>query len=148
MSHRLAGRTLAFVAVFGCLLVSSPSIAADSSEKLTSLPLHPGLTFQQEQDAPVCRTKAQINIYNAPSTATLAEYLTWYERQLKGFHHVHKTWSERAQETFYSPDGSKGVTVTGSKGGARVFAVSYMKMSANLTVHEMDAFGPDNPSCK
>ena len=141
-------RTSLVGVVIGCALLLLGAGAADSKDKLTGLPLHPGLTFQQEQDAPVCGKKAQINIYNAPFDAKLADYVAWCTGEFKGFRHVHKVWSERPQEMFYSPDGSRGVSITGGKGTPRVFAVSYMKMSANLTTREMDAFGPDNPSCK
>ena len=40
--------------------------------------MHPGLTFQQEVDSRVCGHKAPMNIYDAPGTATLAEYVSWY----------------------------------------------------------------------
>jgi hypothetical protein len=67
---------------------------------------------------------------------------------LKDFHHVHKTWSDRAQEMFYSPDGLKGVSITANPDGKGVFAVTYMKLSSNLTTKQEDAFDPSNPSCK
>ena len=148
MPTRLTRKLLAIVMVLGCTELWVPILAADSNDKLTSLPLHGGLTFQQEVNSPICGKKAQINIYNAPYTGTLAEYLAWYKSQLKGFHYVHKIWNQRAQEMFYSPDGSKGVSLTGNAVGAGVFSASYMKMSVNLTTHEMESFSPDNPSCK
>jgi hypothetical protein len=89
-----------------------------------------------------------MNLYDTPLNATFEEYLAWYKQQLKNFHYVHKMWSNRAQELFYSPDGSKGVGLTGTPDGKRVFAVTYMKFSSNLTTHQEDAFSPSNPSCK
>ena len=148
MLTQLAHKFLVIVGVLGYTALSLPIFAADSNEKLTSLPLHAGLTFQQEVDSPICGKKAQINIYGAPYTGTLAEYVAWYKDQLKGFHYVHKTWNQRAQEMFYSPDGSKGVSLTGNAVGAGVFSASYMKMSVSLTTHEMESFSPTNPSCK
>jgi hypothetical protein len=112
------------------------------------LPMHPGLTFQQKVDSFVCGHKAPMSIYDAPDTATLAEYVTWYRSQLKGAHYVHKVWSDRAQEMFYSADGLSGVSLTGSRIGPGVFAVTYMKLSAPLTIAQMDAFSPSRTSCK
>ena len=146
MKDRVSGRALVMAAGLGFALLSAA--AAESSEKSTGLPLHPGLTFQQEVDSPVCGHKAQMTLYDVPPTATLAEYLSWYKDQLKGFHYVHKVWTKRAQEMFYSADGSKGISLTGSAVGPGVFAVTYMKMSVKLTTHQMDAFDPSNPSCK
>ncbi len=122
--------------------------AVDQTDKATSLPLHAGLTFQQEVDSFVCGHKAQMNIYDTPGTATLAEYVSWYRGQIKGAHYVHQVWSNRAQEMFYSADGVSGVSITGSPAGPGVFAVTYMKIAAPLTTAQEDAFGPSNASCK
>lgn len=148
MKDQVSGRALVALALLGSLVLSAAAMAADSIEKSTDLPVHPGLTFQQEVDSPVCGHKAQMNLYDAPHTATFAEYISWYKDHLKGFHYVHKVWSRRAQEMFYSPDGSKGVSLTASATGPGVYAVTYMKISAHLTTHQMGAFDPSNPSCK
>ena|SRR5215472_12370853 len=140
---------LAFAALLAIGLVGSSMVfASDSTEKLTGLALHPGLTFQQEVDSPVCGKKANINLYDAPPDASLKDYIAWYSQQLKNFHYVHKVWSNRPQEMFYSPDGSKGVSITGNPDGEGVFNVAYIKLSSNLTTHQEDAFDPSNPSCK
>ncbi|MDQ6893315.1 MAG: hypothetical protein M3167_11645 [Acidobacteriota bacterium] len=148
MRSRASGRAFMVAALVGSVLLSMPATAAESNDKTTGLPLHPGLTFQQEVSSPVCGHAAQMNLYDAPQTATLAEYVSWYKEHLKGFHHVHKVWSKRAQELFYNSDGSNGVGLTGSATGPGVFAVSYMKMSVKLTTRQMDAFDPSNPHCK
>jgi hypothetical protein len=132
----------------GTLIGSTILFAAESNDKTTNLPLHSGLTFQQEVDAPVCGKNANMNLYDTPMDSNADEYLAWYKQQLKGFHYVHKMWSDRAQEMFYSPDGSKGISITGVPSGKRVFAVTYIKFSANLTTHQQDAFDPSNPTCK
>src|SRR5689334_22053195 len=76
--------------------------AAQSTEKLTGLPLHQGLSFEQEVDSPVCGKNANMNLYDASPGASLEEYVGWYKQQLKSFHYVHKVWDNRAQEIFYS----------------------------------------------
>ena len=139
---------LRFTALMGVLALSAAGRGADATEKATGLPLHPGLTFQQEVDSGVCGHKAQMYIYDAPGDAALAEYVSWYRDRLKGSHYVHKVWSSRAQELLYSADGLTGVSMTGSPSGPGVFAVTYLKMSAPLTIQQMDAFGPTNPSCR
>ena len=139
---------LRLAALTGVLIVATAWRVADATEKATGLPLHPGLTFQQEVDSGICGRKAQMNIYDTPGTATLAEYVSWYRDRLKGSHYVHKVWSSRAQEMFYDADGLTGVSMTGSPSGPGVFAVTYLKMAAPLTIQQMDAFGPTNTSCK
>jgi hypothetical protein len=136
------------VVLAGILVFGGAWRAVDQADKSTGLPLHPGLTFQQEVDAGICGHKAQMNIYDAPYGATLAEYVSWYRSQVKGAHYVHKVWSDRAQEMFYSADGLSGVSITGVPVGPGVFAVTYMKMSAPLTTKQMDAFAPSNTACK
>jgi hypothetical protein len=135
--------------LLGVLLFATAWRAADQAEKATGLPLHPGLTVQQTVDSSVCRHKAHMTIYDAPDSATLAEYISWYRGHVKDAHYVHKVWSNRAQEMFYSADGLSGVSITGSPNGPGVFAVTYMKVSAPaLTIAQMDAFSPSNSACK
>lgn len=132
----------------GAVVASTMALAADATEKLTGLPLHPGLSFPQEVDSAVCGKSAKINLYDASPDATLHDYVAWYKQQLRNFHYVHKVWDDRAQDLFYSPDGSKGVGITGTPDGKGVFAVAYMKFSSKLTTHQEDAFHPSNPACK
>jgi hypothetical protein len=148
MNFRTFGRLTSAVLLGGLVMGALTAVAAETNDKLTGLPLHAGLDFQQEVDSFVCGKKANMNIYDAPFNASLEEYMAWQKQQLKDFHHVHKVWSNRAQEMFYSPDGSKGVSITATPDGKRVFAVTYMKLSANLTTHQEDLFDPSNTSCK
>jgi len=134
------------IAVLG--FSATAGMAGDASDKATGLPLHPGMTFDQEVSSDVCGRKAKIYLYDVAFGASMADYLPWYKEQLKGFHYVHQTWSNRPQEMFYSADGTKGVTLTGVPQGSKVFAASYLSVSPGLTAHEMEAFSPSNPSCK
>lgn len=140
------GRGAALVA--GVLMLAAAARAPDATDKLTGLPLHPGLSVQQQLASSICGHRADMVIYDTPGDALLAEYLTWYRNRLKDSHHVHQVWSNRAQELFYSADGSRGVSLTGTPSGSRVQAVTYMKMSTPLTRRQMDAFGPSNMSCR
>ena len=148
MRFKTPGNLTSVLLLAAAIAGSAIAFAADSAEKLTGLPLHPGLAYPQEVDTTVCGKKATANLYDALPNATLEEYIAWYKQQLKNFHYVHKVWDNRAQELFYSPDGSKSVGITGVPDGTGVFAVTYMKFSSNLTTHQQDAFDPSNPSCK
>jgi hypothetical protein len=65
--------------ILGATLIgSATAFGADSNDKKTGLPLHPGLTFQQEVDSFVCGKKASMNIYDTPAGASLEEYMTWH----------------------------------------------------------------------
>ena len=46
---------------------------------------------------------------------------------------------------FYSPDGSKCLSITANPSGPGVYAVTYMKMSSTLTTHEMGSVQPIEP---
>ncbi len=148
MHFRKIGSLTYSMLLASTVIGSTVGFAADSTEKLTGLPIHPGLQFQQEVDSPICGKAAHMNLYDAPPHASLAEYVAWHKQQLKNFHYVHKVWDDRAQELFYSPDGSRGIGITGTPDGERVFAVTYMKLSSPLTTHQEDAFSPTNPGCK
>ena len=145
----VTNKRFAFLAVVG-LIALAQIHAADVSDKVTGLPVHPGLRMDMETDSPVCGKDANMGLYSPPRTSseTFAEYIAWYKAQLKGFHYVHKNWGDRAQDMFYSPDGATGVGISGMPKGPGVYAVTYMKFAVKLTTHRMEAFDPSNPTCK
>jgi hypothetical protein len=149
MNFRPIGKFTATMLLAGALIGPTIAFTADTNEKMTGLPLYLGLDFQQTVNSGVCGKPGTMNIYDVNvKDKSLASYLAWYKQQLKDFHYVHKVWSDRPQEMFYSPDGSKGISITGTPDGKYVFAVTYMKLSSNLTTHQEDAFDPSNASCK
>ena len=148
MHFRTIGSLTSVMLLATAVIGSTMGFASDSGEKLTGLRMHPGLSFQQAVNAAVCGKRAVVNLYDASPDASLSEYVAWHKQQLKGFHYVHKVWDERAQEMFYSPDGSRGISITGNPDGKGVFDVGYIKLSSNLTTHQEDAFAPVNSSCK
>ncbi len=79
---------------------------------------------------------------------TVATDIAWYKAHLPGYHMVHAFWSDRSQDTFYSPDGTKGVNITGTPKSDRVFSVMYLSLKTGLTEHQWTVFSPSNPSCK
>jgi hypothetical protein len=62
MKAQLATRLLFILFLLGSTALWLSSFAGESNEKLTGLPFHAGLTFQQEVDSAVCGKKAQINL--------------------------------------------------------------------------------------
>jgi hypothetical protein len=130
----------------GALLLLPVAAQADSDPS-TGLPLHPGITLQQKLDSFVCGKPSKLTIYDTPMPP-MAEYLAWSKNQLPGFLHVHQVWANRAQELFYSSDGTKGISITGTPQGGLVFAITYIKISGSLTTHQQQAFSPSNASCK
>jgi hypothetical protein len=78
----------------------------------------------------------------------VAASIDWYKAHLPGFHLYHAVWDDRSQDTFWSPDGTKGVNITGTPKSDRVFSVMYLQMKSGLTDHERAVFSPSNPTCK
>jgi hypothetical protein len=93
-----------------------------------------------------CRKQGQGNQY-LPG-GTVAANIDWYKAHLPGFRLYHAMWADRSQDTFWSPDGTKGVNITGTPKSDQVFPVMYLQMKSGLTEHERAAFSPSNPTCK
>ena len=70
----------------------------------------------------------------------VAADIAWYKAHLPGYHMVHAFWSDRSQDTFFSPDGMKGVTITGTPKSDRVFSVTYLSLKTGLTEHQWMVF--------
>jgi hypothetical protein len=83
MNFETFGRLASAALLTGLMMGSLSAVAAEPNEKLTGLPLHEGLSFQQEVDSAVCGKSASMNLYNAPMTSSHEEYVAWYKRQLK-----------------------------------------------------------------
>jgi hypothetical protein len=78
ISNRLVGKFLIGAVVVGVMMVVAADSAGGPTDKMTSLPLHAGLTFQQEVDSPVVEKKPQMDLYDTPQSAMMSEYLAWY----------------------------------------------------------------------
>ena len=59
MLDRIVVKGLVVTVLLTCSALAFPVLAGDSNDKLTTLPLHSGLAFQQEVDSPICGKKAQ-----------------------------------------------------------------------------------------
>jgi hypothetical protein len=94
-----------------------------TSDPLTGLPLYPATDSRLHlgnqptvlPESTVCKSKMQADfysIYDSKVDVTLA----WYSARLSGFKKTHAYAADRSQDTFYKPDGTLVVSVTGSPG--------------------------------
>ena len=127
-----------------CAAVPGPALANEST---TGLPLPPGATLDQAVDSPICGKPAHMVLYDVPASATVANYIAFFKSKLPNGHYVHAHWMDRPQESFYSADGKRGVTITGVPKGTRVFMLTYAKLASPLTTRQEDAFSPNDPNC-
>ena len=143
---RMKSSLLAVVAMVLCLTM--PAFAASPAiDPISGLPLPPGLTPSNDPLAiTVCRTPAQANQYFVHDT--VAAEIAWFKAHLPGYHMVHAFWSDRSQDTFFSPDGTKGVNITGTPKSDKVFSLMYLSLKTGLTEHQWTVFSPSNPTCK
>ena len=146
MSKALAKSLLLLIAI-SVLAVVAPAFAGAAKDPVSGLPLPPGMTPERSHNITICGKQGQGNQYSLPG-GTVAANIAWYKTNLPGFHLFHATWSNRSQDTFWSPDGTKGVNITGTPNSDRVFSVMYLQMKTGLTEHERASFSPINPTCK
>jgi hypothetical protein len=135
-------RTVALIAV---TLAAHSAVNSDPS---TGLALHPGLSSPQEVDSPICHSMSKMNLYYPSREATMAEYLSWYKEKLSSYKFVSSSWSNRTHNAFYSPDGTKLVSITGKPQGDGVYTVNYVAITPALKSSEIGKFSPSNPECK
>jgi hypothetical protein len=141
-------RSLLLAAIAVTFAFSAPTYGANpANDPVSGLPLFPSMHPQNEPiDLTACRKQGQGNQYFLRDT--VAASIDWYKAHLPGFRLYHAMWDERSQDTFWSPDGTKGVNITGTPKSDRVFSVMYLQMKSGLTDHERAVFSPSNPTCK
>jgi hypothetical protein len=88
-----------------------------------------------------------MNLYHGAREATMAEYVAWYKAKLLGYRFVQLSWSNRTHNGFYSPDGTKLVSITGNPQGDVVYTVNYVVITPALKPSEIGKFSPSNPEC-
>ena len=136
--------------VFAAVSLIAVSLAVhgtESTDPSTGLPLHPGLGSPQEVDSPICHSRSKMNLYYGAREATMAEYVAWYKAKLNGYRFVPLSWGNRTHNGFYSPDGTKLVSITGKPQGDGVYTVNYVAITPALKPSEIGKFSPSNPEC-
>jgi hypothetical protein len=72
----------------------------------------------------------------------------WYSARLNGFQKYHSNGNGRSQDTFFKPDGTVEVTVTGVPGNTGdLYSISFGRFQPPLTKRQMETFNQDKPSC-
>ena len=138
-------KSLLLVAIAALFSLAIPANAAN--DPVSGLPLPSGVNPESDPiNLVACRKQGQGNQYFPKGT--VAATIDWYKAHLPGFRLYHATWSNRSQDTFWSPDGTKGVNISGTPNSDRVFSAMYLQMKTGLTEHERASFSPTNPTCK
>ncbi|MGD1081784.1 MAG: hypothetical protein ABR881_25990 [Candidatus Sulfotelmatobacter sp.] len=115
-----------------------------TSDPLTGLPLYPATESRLHlgneptvlPESTVCKSKMQADfysIYGSKVDVTVA----WYSARLSGFKKTHAYAADRSQDTFYKPDGTLVVSVTGSPGkdgeNTDAYSVLYARFQPGLS---------------
>ena len=149
--NRFILKSLLLAAIAAALAFAVPAYGADSAkDPVSGLALAPGLTPSNDaMSINICGKPAQANQYTFISDShTVPADIAWYKAHLPGYHMVHAFWDNRSQDTFFSPDGTKGVNITGTPKSDKTFSVMYLILKTGLTEHQWMVFSPSNPSCK
>ena len=149
MSNSITRSLLLLTAIAVFTLVVPAHGAGSANDPVSGLPLAPGMTPSNDPlSITICGKPAQANQYTISATTPCAADIAWYKAHLPGYHMVHAFWDNRSQDTFFSPDGTKGVNITGTPKSDKVFSVMYLSLKTGLTEHQWMVFSPSNPSCK
>ena len=145
---RMQSRNMKLLIRLAIVLALRSAMIVDGSTKLltidplTNLPLYPATDSRLHlgndptrlPESSVCQSKMQADfytIYDSKVEATLA----WYGAHLPGFKKTH-AYTARSQDTFYNPEGTLAVSVTGSAGKAgentETYSVVYSRFQPAL----------------
>jgi hypothetical protein len=132
-----------------CLfLLFSVHAASAADDQLTRLPLYPGVSSAQPvPPLTVCGSQMQGDFYLVMGDK-IDEVNEWYARHLTGFHMYHAVTGGRTLDSFFSADGTKEITVTGSRSDpGEVFSISYGRFHPRLSEKAMASFNQPKRSC-
>jgi hypothetical protein len=120
---------------------------ASPHDPLTGLPVYPGITDPSSlPQADFCGKQMQGDFYIVVKDR-VDVVTNWYGRHLPGFRQYHARTDGRSQDTFFSSDGTREVTVTGSKAGTAVYSISYGRFQPGLSAREMASFNQPKETC-
>lgn len=128
-------------------VLSGFASAPDKIDQLTSLPIYPGTYMSQPlPHATFCKSATQSVMYMVNDVKVEA-VTQWYAARLKEFPRYHSN-NDRSRDSFFQPDGTVDVTVTGVPGNSgNLFAISFDRFQPPLTKPQMASFNTDKPSC-
>jgi hypothetical protein len=135
------------VAILASLLLASSSEATSSDDPLTGLPVYPGISNPSTLPRSTFCGKGMQHDFYIVMGNKIDAVTSWYTRHLGGFHKYHAVTDGRSQDTFFSPDGTREVTITGSKAGSEVYSISYGRFDFGLSSREMSSFNQAKSTC-
>jgi hypothetical protein len=115
-----------------------------TADPLTQLPLYPATDSRLHlgndptrlPESTVCGSKIRADFYTVYDSKVDVT-LGWYSAHLPGFKRTHAYAANRSQDTFYNPQATLAVSVTGSSGKAdentETYSVVYTRFQPALT---------------
>ena len=134
---------LAIVLVCCFVLIAGGNPKLLTVDPLTNLPLYPATDSRLHlgneptrlPESNVCGSKMQADFYTVYDSKVNIT-LGWYGAHLQGFKRTRAYAGNRSQDTFYNPDGTLAVSVTGSSGKAdedtETYSVVYHRFQPGL----------------
>lgn len=141
------------------LTVSAPAANKTLTEDpLTGLPIiptpdrpHLGNAPTVLPDTEICNSNAKMNLYPTIGLQVDAT-VVWYTEKLPGFKRTHAWASGRSQDTFYKPDGTVMVSITGKPAAngqnTDVYALIYGKFAPAISEKAIIGMNTQNVVCK
>jgi hypothetical protein len=127
-----------------CSAVIASGAKLLTADPLTGLPLYPATDSRLHlgndptrlPESNACGSKMQTDFYTIYDSKVDAT-LVWYGTHLPGFKKTHAYAANRSQDTFYNPEGTLAVSVTGSSGKAdentETYSVVYSRFQPALS---------------
>jgi hypothetical protein len=134
---------LAIALVLCYVVIAGGNTKLLTADPLTNLPLYPATDSRLHlgneptrlPESNVCGIKMQSDFYTVYDSKVDAT-LGWYDAHLSGFKRTHAYAANRSQDTFYNPEGTLAVSVTGSSGKAsdntETYSVVYSRFQPAL----------------
>jgi len=134
---------LAITLVFCLVAIAGGNTKLLTADPLTNLPLYPATDSRLHlgndptrlPESNVCQSKMRADFYTIYDSKVEAT-LVWYGAHLRGFKKTHAYAANRSQDTFYNPEGTLAVSVTGSSGRAEenteTYSVVYARFQPGL----------------
>jgi hypothetical protein len=149
---------LLVLALFGLSLSAPAGNKTLTADPLTGLPivpspdrLHLGNEPTELPDSKICNSNAKMNFYS-PSDIKVSATVAWYATKLPGFKKTHGWSNKRSQDTFYKPDGTMIVSITGEPGpdgqDTNVHGIVYGKFEPPLPEKTIIGMNTQNVVCK
>jgi hypothetical protein len=145
-------------ALLGLTLSAPAANKTLTSDPLTGLPVVPspdpyklGNEPNVLPDTKICRSNAKMDFYS-PNDIKVDATLAWYTAQLHGFKKTHGRHGNRSQDTFYKPDGTLIVAITGQPGAegenTDVHGIVYGKFEPALAEKTIIGMNTQNIVCQ